>query len=164
MEDQEVVYDIGYGYGNPCRYLQHVLTSLLRCFGLENQEEGKERSGGGGGGGGGGGEVEDPPLPSSTSPSSDPPVIDPTDEPVSIAAPLNQSPKHQGNEGDEDNDSNFNINSSEEGDIGIAVVCGASDISFSSMEVSGNYDDVRVKPSFEDDGGFVLVDDLAELL
>ncbi|KAJ0790644.1 hypothetical protein HanPI659440_Chr05g0217591 [Helianthus annuus] len=85
MEERaEVVYDIGYGYGNPCRYLQEVFRSFLRCLGLEKQE-GKERNtsggvgggdtgGGDGDGDGGGGEV-DPPTTS--------PIMDPTDEPMS---------------------------------------------------------------------------------
>ncbi|KAK9080780.1 hypothetical protein SSX86_000538 [Deinandra increscens subsp. villosa] len=42
-ERAEVVYDI-----NPCRYLQQVFSSFLRCLGLENQGEEGNISGGGG--------------------------------------------------------------------------------------------------------------------
>ncbi|KAD4386233.1 hypothetical protein E3N88_26402 [Mikania micrantha] len=87
-ERVEVAYDIGYGYGNPCRYLQEVFRSFLRCLGLEKQEGnhgggdgGDDDSGGGeGGGGGGGDEVDDPPT---SSPPDDPSIMDPTDEPIS---------------------------------------------------------------------------------
>lgn len=84
-ERVEEVYDNGYGYGNPCRYLQEVFRGFLRCLGFENQGGGvKEGRGGGGGGGGdddgdGGEVVDDPPI---TSPSDDP-TRDPIDEPIS---------------------------------------------------------------------------------
>ncbi|KAI3505050.1 hypothetical protein L1887_26919 [Cichorium endivia] len=88
MEEETVesVYDIGYGYRNPCRYLQEVLNGVLRCLGLERSGGGgdstsSEEGGGGGGqggsgggdGGDGGGEMDDP---LTTPPSSDPPPID----------------------------------------------------------------------------------------
>ncbi|KAL8243224.1 hypothetical protein R6Q59_009482 [Mikania micrantha] len=94
-ERVEVAYDIGYGYGNPCRYLQEVFRSFLRCLGLEKQEGnhgggdgGDDDSGGGeGGGGGGGDEVDDPPT---SSPPDDPSIMDPTDEPISATTLLVQ--------------------------------------------------------------------------
>ncbi|KAI3689339.1 hypothetical protein L2E82_47293 [Cichorium intybus] len=89
MEEETVesVYDIGYGYRNPCRYLQEVLIGVLRCLGLERSGGGggdstsSEEGGGGGGeggigggdGGDGGGEMDDP---LTTPPSSDPLPID----------------------------------------------------------------------------------------
>ncbi|KAF5807684.1 hypothetical protein HanXRQr2_Chr05g0236411 [Helianthus annuus] len=100
-ERAEVVYDIGYGYGNPCRYLQEVFRSFLRCLGLEKQE-GKERNTSGGVGGrdtgggdgdgdgdgdGGGGEV-DPPTTS--------PIMDPTDEPMSTRRLTRRPPPPRG--------------------------------------------------------------------
>nr|XP_043607876.1 elicitor peptide 6-like isoform X2 [Erigeron canadensis] len=80
-EQSGVVYDIGYSYGNPCRYMQQVFKSFLKCLGLESQgeREGKEKGdridGGNGDGSGGGEVVDDPTL-------GDPSTMDPTDEPA----------------------------------------------------------------------------------
>ncbi|PWA41456.1 hypothetical protein CTI12_AA553730 [Artemisia annua] len=65
-EGGENVYNIGYGFGNPCRYLQEVFKGFLKCLGFENQDDG-------------GGVRDDPPPPST---SDDPSTMDPTDQPV----------------------------------------------------------------------------------
>nr|GEW45260.1 hypothetical protein [Tanacetum cinerariifolium] len=71
-EGGENVYDIGYGFGNPCRYLQEVFKGFLKCLGFENQDDG---------GGVRGGDMDDPPP---TSTSDDPSTMDdPTDQPIS---------------------------------------------------------------------------------
>nr|GEW85502.1 RNA-directed DNA polymerase, eukaryota [Tanacetum cinerariifolium] len=71
-EGGENVYDIGYGFGNPCRYLQDVFKGFLKCLGFENQDDG---------GGVRGGDMDDPPP---TSTSDDPSTMDdPTDQPIS---------------------------------------------------------------------------------
>ncbi|GKC30136.1 RNA-directed DNA polymerase, eukaryota, reverse transcriptase zinc-binding domain protein [Tanacetum coccineum] len=71
-EGGENVYDIGYGFGNPCRYLQEVFKGFLKCLGFENQDDD--------GGGVRGGDMDDPPP---TSTSDDPSTMDdPTDQPI----------------------------------------------------------------------------------
>ncbi|XP_071703827.1 uncharacterized protein [Rutidosis leptorrhynchoides] len=79
-ERSEVVYDIGYGYSNPCRYLQEAFKGFLKCLGLYTEQKEKDGDGnddGGddisGDGGGDGREVDDPSI------------MDPIDEPISSA-------------------------------------------------------------------------------